>query len=239
VTDRTRRLVAATALATTLVAGAAAGPAVAAPPTTSRQRQAAGIAYLKQRGNIEIDRRLGALTTLRGVVTDATHLTDADRRSLLTTIDDDTTGLTALKAKIDNDTDLATARADVKSIVTAYRVYVLLEPKVHLVRAADASSALGDAFGTLATKLQTRIDAAKQAGKDVTAAQAALDDLQAKVADATGKAAPIPGQVVPLTPAGYPGNRPTLVAARGTMLLVKADYEAARTDAKNVVNALR
>jgi hypothetical protein len=239
VTDRTKRLIAATAIATALVTGGAAASAVAAPPTTSAQRQAAGIAFLKQRGNIEIDRRLGALTTLRGVVTDAKHLTDADRQSLLTEINNDTSGLTALKTKIDNDTELATTRADVKSIVTAYRVYVLLEPKVHLVRAADASSDLGDAFGRLATKLQTRIDTAKHGGKDVTAAQAALDDLRAKVADAKGKAAPIPADVVPLTPAGYPGNRPTLVAARGTMLLVKADYETARSDAKNVVTALR
>ena len=32
-----------------------------------------------------------------------------------------------------------TARADVQSIVTSFRVYVLVEPEVHLVRAADAA----------------------------------------------------------------------------------------------------
>ncbi len=197
------------------------------------------MAALKQRGDTEIDRRLGTLTTLKGVVTDAKHLTDADRQALLGQINADTTGLTALRTKIDNDTDLATLRADVRSIVTAYRVYVLLEPQVRLVRAADASVDLAEYFDDLATRLQSRIDAAKGAGKDVTAAQAALDDMIAKVADAKAKATPIPGQEIPLTPAGYPANRPTLVSARGTLLQVKADYETARNDARTVVSALK
>src|SRR2546428_166016 len=83
-------------------------------------------------GDVEIDRRLGTLTTLDGLVRDARHLTDADRQELLGEISADRSGLTALKAKIDADTDLTTLRNDLRTIVTGYRVYVLLEPKVRL-----------------------------------------------------------------------------------------------------------
>lgn len=98
----------------------------------------AAIARLKDRGNTEIDRRKATLATLLGVVGDSRRLSETNRSALASEIQTDDSSLTSLRAKIGGDSDLATLRADVLDIVTVYRVYVLLEPKVHLVRAADA-----------------------------------------------------------------------------------------------------
>src|SRR5439155_10089617 len=122
------------------------GPAAAQAQTTTTTGAAAGrraelrsdaISVLKARGDFEIDRRLRTLADLTRRVHDATHLTAADRDALTTQLAAETSGLTALKAKIDADTDLATLRADLRDIVTQYRVYLLMDPKVHLVIGAD------------------------------------------------------------------------------------------------------
>src|SRR5438874_1065316 len=98
-------------------------------------------------------------------VHDATHLTAADRDALTTQLAAETSGLTALKAKIDADTDLATLRADLRDIVTQYRVYLLMDPKVHLVIGADRVLAAADAFDKVFAKLDGKpgIDQAKLA----------------------------------------------------------------------------
>src|SRR5205823_6265817 len=121
-------------------------PTVAPPGSPPAPRAAAGrraelradaMGALKARGDFEIDRRLRTLAYLSRRVHDATHLTADDSDALTTQLAAETSGLTALKAKIDADTDLATLRADLRDIVTQYRVYLLMDPKVHLVIGAD------------------------------------------------------------------------------------------------------
>jgi hypothetical protein len=224
--------VAATAAIVALPAAAFAANTTPSSPAVTGSGAAARLAYCHGRADAEIQRRLVTLGNDLSLVNGATHLTSSDKATLANLITSDQTGLGQLKTTIDATTDVATCHTDAMAIVTGYRVYVLVDPKIRLTAAADRAQSAGAVFNDLSTKLQNAINNAKAKGKNVDGAQAALDAMNAKVTAAMNSAGPVSGQVLPLTPAGYPGNVPTLQAAR-------QDLRAARADATTVVADLR
>ncbi len=200
-----------------------------------------GAASLRKLGDCEIDRRLDTITKLQSRVADSSVLTSADRAALQSRFTADTSGLTALRATIDGETDVNALRADLRTIVTGYRIYLLVVPMTADVIAADTELAAVARLGTLDTKLQARIDAAKSAGKDVTQAQSELDAMQAKVAAVTPLVQGIPAAVLPLTPAQYNDGtaKPVLTSSRAGLRSGHGLLVGARSDAAACIAALK
>lgn len=173
-----------------------------------------------------ITRRLSDLRQVESDVNAAVHVTATDRSSLDAILSATTLGLMALETKIDADTTLVTLRADCASIVTGYRVYLLVDPQARLVVGADRALAASATLNSLAGLLQTTITQKQGAGKNVTAATSELTQLTGDIQAAQSSASPVPGQIVPLTPDGYPGNRPTLVSARSELATAQRDLTA-------------
>ena len=215
---------------------ASTAPAVALPGTSGMT--SVRMTYLKARGHLAIQRRLNEIDRLTALVNGATHLTSSNRSALLSKLSSDTSGLQSLDTKIQGDTDGTTLRSDLQSIVTAYRIYVLVAPQVHIVVASDRVAAFVSLGNTIADKIQSKIDAAKAAGRDVKKAQEALDDMKKQLADAASAIAGVAAKVIVLTPSGYPGNRSTLLDARSSILTARAHLVTARADAHTAVNAL-
>jgi len=192
-------------------------------------------------GDCEIARRFATLDQLSAKVNGSKVLTSSDKTALASEISGTTTGLTSLKATIDTEPDLTALKGEIHRIATDYRVYLLVAPQVHLVTAADGVLAAQTRFGAVNTKLQARIDAAKAAGKDVTAAQASLDAMNAAVAQAVSLASPLPAQLLPLTPSAYNGGTagPVLKSARTSLEKARDELVSARADARAVVDALK
>lgn len=197
------------------------------------------IANLKARASQEIDRRITAMNNAITRITNAKRISANDKSALITQIQTQIATLTSLKTKINADTDLATLRTDVQSIVTSYRIFVLFLPKTHILAAADSMLTTADQAATLAAKLQSRITTAQNAGKDVTALTTALTDMQTKIADAKTQANNAIAAVTPLTPDGYPDNKATLQSARGMLLVGRQDLTGARQDAKTIMEGLK
>jgi hypothetical protein len=213
-----------------------AAPAVASVRTTGMTP--ARMTLLKDRGHLAIQRRLNELDRLTALVNGAKHLTSANRSSLLSKLSSDRSGLQALDTKIQGDSDAATLRSDLQSIVTAYRIYVLVAPQVHIVVASDRVAAFVSLGDTIAGKIQAAIDKAKADGKDVKAAQTALNDMKRQLQDASAAIAGVASKVIALTPSGYPGNRSTLISARDSILTARAHLVKARADARAAISAL-
>jgi hypothetical protein len=229
----------AVAVAGALVLGAPAAAMAQTATAGTDERVHRTAETVKARAHEAISRRLETLDRLAGRVRDSRTLTDAHRAALAELVESQQQGLTALDAKIQADTDPETLRADVKSIVTDYRVYLLTVPKVHLVICADTEIAVADRLDDVATRLQQRIDAAAAAGKDVATAQGHLDEMKAKVAGARAAASGVPDQVLPLVPQDYPDNKPTLDAARASLATGRAALRDARELARQVVADLK
>jgi hypothetical protein len=193
-----------------------------------------GIGVLRRLGDCEIGRRLVLLDRLGSRVDGSANLTTAHRTALAGQIDATTSGLIALRTAIDHETDLTALKADLRKIVTDYRVYVLVSPKSNLVIAADTLQAGYTSFGVVEGRLADAIAAAKAAGKDTTKAQADYDAMIAKVDQAEALLAPVAGSIIDLTPADYNAGtaRPVLQAAHNSLRQVRGLFAGARADAR-------
>ena len=197
-----------------LVLAAAPGPAGA---------QVATLAEGKSLCDAAIAKRLTDLASVKTLLGGASHVTEPDRTSLDAQLDAATAGLTGLKATIDADTTLRQLRIDCRMIVTSYRVYLVLIPKVHLVVAADRVDAAVDVLSRLAALLQARPGETPNP---------TLTDLANKVGAAEQAASGIPIALLPLQASGYPANRPALASARASLAAAQADLTAALADAR-------
>jgi hypothetical protein len=201
----------------------------------------ASVTTLRAMGDCEINRRFTTLNDVASRVSGSKVLTSSDAAALTGEIGSTKSGLTSLKATIDAETSLPALRAEIVRIATDYRVYLLVGPQVNLVSAADGVVASQTRFSTVNTNLTARIAAAKAAGKDVTAAQADLDKMNAAVTAAVGLATPLPAALLPLTPAQYNGGTagPVLAGARTALGQARDQLKAAAADAKACRDALK
>lgn len=197
------------------------------------------ISNLQARANKEIDRRIDRLNKLITRINSIKRLTSDQKSSFVSQIQTEITNLKNLKTKIAGDTDLTTLKADVRSIVTSYRVYALFIPQISLLASADRTLDIVDKVSALAAKLQSRIQTAQNKGNNVSSLQSALSDMQSKISDAKKQATNAIDAVVPLTPSGYPGNKTTLQNARTMLKTAHTDLVMARQDAKTITQGLR
>lgn len=205
---------------------------------TPRPLAQATLATCKQIGHDMVTARLGVLSSLAAKVAASTTLSSAHSAALGTLLSSDRSGLSALDATIQADTTLAQCRGDVQSIVTRYRVYVLVVPQVHIVIAADALQAAGNRLATLEPRLAAAIqDAHLNPGQQQRAGDA-LNDYTSNVSRAGGLIAGQADAVLALTPAGYPGTQTTLKAAHGNLKAAREDLENARHDFDTIADIL-
>jgi chromosome segregation ATPase len=209
------------------------------PAPTVSAVQAQRIAHLKTKGAAEIDRRIANLTAALQKLSASTKLATDNKTALTQQVQSEISGLTSLKTKLAAETTLTGARADVQSIITDYRVYVLMLPKARLVAADDRFSVSEAKLNELATKLQTRITALKSNGKDVASLQASLDDMKAKTASAQGRTAGLVTKLLSLQPTDYNANHALLVSYRDALKAAQADLKTARDDAKTIITAMK
>lgn len=190
---------------------------------------------LRDKADKEIDRRIAALTKLIDKVNAVKHITEAQKSTIVTGIQAQITSLTALKAKIDGDTDLATLRTDVQSIVSSYRIYALYIPEITIIANADKMlNLMTGEIAALTAKLQLRITEASANGFDVTTLNSYMSQRSTKLADALAQANSAISKVTVLTPAGWPGNKTELQTARDLLQTARKNLNDAQKFASQV-----
>ena len=220
----------------------AAAPAASAASSTSvspSANSAARLQQIQQRSATAIANREVVLSKLASDVSGATALTSGDRAGLSATIAADQPALTALGVKIAQDTNAQQAYADAQTIVTGYRVYVLVEPVTHLTIALDTESGAITTLLSLEPTLQQAINNSSVGAGQKAAAQAAYNDYITQVNSAQGAVNGQPtSNLLALKPAGYPGNLPTMQAALTAVRNARHDLSNARNDVQTITNAL-
>lgn len=165
-------------------------------------------------------------------------MTGGDRTALEAQIGADQQGLTALDKTVQSDSTYQETWADCQTIVTGNRVYVLEDPKMHEVIAADGVSKVDETFATLIPGLQSLINNSSVPATVKAAAQADLNDLTSKVDASQTSISGVSSSVVNLTPAGWPGNQVDLKSAAANLKTARADLTGARADANNIIRLL-
>ncbi len=151
---------------------------VASREATAQQTQLQNVI---KRSDTLITNRITTLNTLLTRIQNDTRLTAAEKSSFTSDVQTDISGLTALKTKIDADTDVTTAREDAKTIITGYYVYAVFEPKVRLHIVLNNLQTVSTNVQNLVPQIQNLINSLQSQGKDVTELQAQLNDVNTQL----------------------------------------------------------
>lgn len=196
---------------------------------TSTQTQ--DLARIQSKAASMIDERITALTKLLGRLNEDTKLTADDKTTLSNDIQTTISALQALKAKIQSDTDVTTARADAKTIVTSYHIFVIFEPKMRLLITIDNLTSLANNVQNVATNVQNFINTEKGKGIDTTTWQAAVTDIQNQLADINTKLAADKTALNNLSLSSTDASaHTTFTAIRQDIATVRQDFAAIRAD---------
>jgi hypothetical protein len=185
------------------------------------------------------DARETALTTSIARITAAKGISDADRSTILGTLNSDVAGMHTVAAKIAADTDAATAATDYRTIFTTYRVFAVAIPQSRFAATADRLTSttiprLTDVHSKLAADL-----AGKDASKSTPALQADLTDMSAQISAASAALAGLAAKSLAVTPADYNGDHTVLSPERSSLKAAVADLKKASSDAKAVAAAIK
>lgn len=232
-------------LAPTLAYAQAAAGTPAAPATTAPA--GSGVTPKMQtaidRADKELDRRVAALTDLNTRIQAMQQVTADFKTGLATNVQNQINALTALKAKIDADTDAATLKSDVQSITSSYRTFALIMPQARIATAADREVTLMTMMTSVGQKLQARLSMVPS-GTNVSALLTALKDMSAKLQDTSTQAqnsvsvsavlVPDQGDKTKMT-----SNTAALKTARADILAGQKDLVAARKDMQTIIMGLK
>lgn len=128
-----------------------------------------------------IANRITSLNNLNTRIQGDTKLTVDEKASLTADVTTAITGLNTLKAKIDADTDVATAKADTKQIVTNFYIYARLEPKMRIFITLNNLQTTITNLQNLVPQIQSLITTLNSQGKDTSDISLLLNDISAQL----------------------------------------------------------
>ncbi len=212
--------------------------------TTREERKAEAVGKVQDKGGEKIDERIKRMQEQLARISKMERLSDEQKASISAEINAQITALTELKAKIATETSTTTLKELTQSITKSYRVYAVTMPKAAITAAADRIMTVVAQMESLSTKLSARIDAAKTAGTEVTAAETAYADFTAKIADAKVQAQAAASAVAGLSAdngdtAVQASNAEALKAAKAKIDAAQEDLKAARKDVDTILKAVK
>ena len=189
-------------------------------------------------GNCAIQNRVtdlnAALTRVQGL--DKASATT--KTNLVQSIQTTLSSLATIKAKLDADTDVTVAQTDYRSIFTSVRVYALVLPRVWIVASGDRIATIVGELNQVSATLTAKNNALPE-GTLKTANANYLADMNAKVADASSKAATASLNVFALVPDNgdatvRASNKATLKASQALIKAAQQDLKVAVQDEQSV-----
>jgi hypothetical protein len=188
--------------------------------------------------NTAVQRRLAVLSADDTFVVTSVALTTSDQSALERQISADEHGLAALDQTIQAASDGVQAYAGCELIVTDYLVYVMEDPKVQEVMAADEVVKVNNTFGTVIPALQRLITISVVSASVKEQAQTDLNDATSRVDASRGSITGVTSSVINLVPAGWPGDAAALTSAWQHLTSAGTNLAAAHTDVDSILTLL-
>lgn len=223
-----------------LAAAVAVPTAFAAPArpqaTCTATDPSALLACIKQFGDARIGERLSALDKLNTRVADQLskgHIAGDVATQLENDVATNESGLKALQAKLDAETDARAARADVHNIYWQFRIYAVVLPR-------DAHTLLFALLGHADQRMRGVEDKIKDAIAQAPASERGqlnqlFADYKAQLQEAEAQIDAGQGQLAVLTVSNFNNDRTTYETA---LSATKADGSTARRDIKQAASDL-
>jgi hypothetical protein len=240
-----RRLIALGMAASIALGGAGAATALAAPahptlPTCARTDVKCVIAFGDQR----IDERTAALTKLNDKASEqvaAGHITSSQASAIQADVTSNQSGLTALKSKLDAETDATVARQDVKNVYTQFRIFAVVLPRDYHEIVLDIMTNVQAKLVGLEPKLQQAIASAP--ADEQAQLNSLYSDFTAKLGAASTQITNANGMVSSFTPSNFDSNpatyRTNWLNFRSAVLAGRADLRQAASDLHQMAKILK
>lgn len=196
--------------------------------TISAVNQAQRLERIKTQADKLISNRIASLNTLLQRVANDQRLSADEKSSLSSQIQSTVDGLNTLKTKIDADTDVTTAKADAKTIITDYYIYRMFVPKIRLLLTIDNLQALSTKLAGTSTSIQNLINTLKGEGKDTTAIQNLLNDMNLQLSTINTTLSSDKTKIESITTTS--DFQPVLVGVRQDLAGVRNDFAKIRND---------
>ena len=191
------------------------------------------LSKMKARGEQLIKERVNALTSTGNTLANSKTLTADQKAAFSTNIATQISGLTTLGTSISASLDATSTKALVNKIFTDFRIYAIVIPQIRLEKRIEDlqnhTSKLTDVF----VKIQTKIDAQKAKGKNVTVWQKSLDEAKIVIATDTTKLASLFVQISALKPIDYG------TTSKATITAVNAGVKAIAKDFASIAHVAR
>lgn len=202
--------------------------------TTEKQQ----LAQVQTRASSEIDRRINNLNALSPLILKLAKPSLAQQKSYTKAVETEIKTLQKYAMAINSDATLAAATKDAQKLTPEYAAFMVLVPKSWLIITADWQQTLEAKFFTYANKIQDRLSSAGSAGKDISAAQITLNDLQSQVATAQELSNAVATDA-PQTQLGqYNANHSVLVSHYNKLVTARDKLATALDDAKKLRDAV-
>jgi hypothetical protein len=179
--------------------------------------------------------RLGDLKARVTLVQGTSWLSATDRSALLSELNSEISGLDALATTIQAETSVAAFRTEAAGILSQFRVYALVVPQVHLVRATDeVTTVILPDLQAAQTLLGQQIQLAGQQHKDTSATAALMSDLATQVTNLQAVTNGLSAKLLALTPAAWNTDHSVLIPLRQQLGSGRVDAGHALSDIKAV-----
>lgn len=196
------------------------------------------LARIKKRADTEIDRRINSLNKLLARIQSDNKLSADEKSNISADINSNIAGLTSLKAKIDADTDAATAKSDAKQIFINFRIFANFEPKTRLLISIDNLQVVANRISSFTPKIQDLINNLKSQGKDVASLQASLDDINKTLITINGQLSIDKATVLGVS-VSTTDPKTIFTNVRQDLSKVRSEFAQIRNDIAQMRNAFR
>jgi hypothetical protein len=195
----------------------------------------ASLADWQKAETARIDLRLKTLAGLKIAIAGATDLSSAHKTTLQNLVSSDTSGLNGLRTKIAGETTIAAVKADGRSMVVDYRIYMLVVPQVRFTIGSDIQTASVARLKSIHDKLAGIASQLQAQGKDVSKIDDQLTDMASKISADTSTISGKADGLLDVKPSSDANAMHAAVSpVRAAMRSGRDDLKGAIADAKSV-----
>ena len=202
-------------------------------------KEAEKIARLKELGAMLIENRLSLLNNLKTRIQNMNRLTDAEKTALISDIDTNIADLNTLKTKIAADTDLATLKADIKSIFEKFRIYMVAAPKGLGEALASQGQYILGRLQAIQRQMEQITNQNKNQGKDTTQLEQLMTQVTNQLQTAKDQLAIAEEKFKSMTPANTDAAKTAREEGKAAMKKAKEALKEAHRLLKQISEQLK
>ena len=201
------------------------------------------IQALQRLGTTMIDKRINSLSKGQTLLSEAVHVDNETKEALDEQLRENINNLTQLKASIEQQTELKVLKNEVHSIITEYRIYLVIIPQVYGLAVINKEETLINKLKTAQETMEATLAELVTAGYSTNEIQLLVDEAITNIANAESHLSLAKSYFERMTVEDWKGaidlkqdGRQEIVTIRKELRSAKQNFHAAAVAMKKLIN---